>query len=347
MVRASWRGILPALALVVQACQAVGPTAVPSSGPTPTPAGAPTAPGPTRAVRSGSQPYVAGAPIELADLGGRVVFDDFEDLTAMDVNGSNVVRLANAAGPEFDGSWSPDGSEVVYRDSTRGINDNDEIFVVRSDGTGRRNLTNDPANDWGPDWSPDGSTIAFNSDRAGGVMGGYLMHPDGSDVRRIDVPTWIEYPSWSPDGTRLAFMGAIGNDYEIFTIELATRTVTRLTHTPGQDGWPAWSPDGRTIAFSSMRDDCAFTGQAPECWRSGDIDPHRDVWQMDADGGHPRRVSPEFGQFVAWSPDGAYLLVTGYALYVIRPDGSGRLELRAAGIPRSLGGIPDWTDGSG
>ena len=29
-------------------------------------------------------------------------------------------------------------------------------------------------------------------------------------------------------------------------------------------------------------------------------------------------------------------------LYVVRPDGTGRLELRADGIDRPLGGIPDW-----
>jgi len=63
---------------------------------------------------------------------------------------------------------------------------------------------------------------------------------------------------------------------------------------------------------------------------------------MDPDGTDLRRVSPETGQFVAWSPDGRYLLVSGRALYVIRPAGTGRLELRADGIDRPLGGIPDW-----
>ena len=61
----------------------------------------------------------------------------------------------------------PDGHFVVYRDSRRGINEDDEIYVVRADGTGVRNLTNDPANDWGPDWSSDGEWIVFNSDHDG------------------------------------------------------------------------------------------------------------------------------------------------------------------------------------
>jgi hypothetical protein len=63
---------------------------------------------------------------------------------------------------------------------------------------------------------------------------------------------------------------------------------------------------------------------------------------MDADGGNQRRLTPEISQFVAWSPDGDHLLVSGHALFVVRPDGTGRFELRAGGIDRPLGGIPDW-----
>ena len=51
---------------------------------------------------------------------------------------------------------------------------------------------------------------------------------------------------------------------------------------------------------------------------------------------------PEIGQFVAWSPDSQYLVISGHALFVVRTDGTGRLELRADGIDHALGGIPDW-----
>ena len=287
---------------------------------------------------------MTGEPIDLADLSGRIVTDDFEDLFAMNVDGSHVVRVAtNPAGPEFDGSWSPDGAWIAYRDSTRGINQDDEIYIASSDGTDRRNLTSDPANDWGPDWSPDGSTIAFNSDRdhLAGTRG-YLVAPDGSNLRRVQVDAWFEYPAWSPDGTKLAFMGAIASNYELQVVELATGVVTQLTDSPGHDGWPAWSPDGTTIAFTSVRDDCGFAPPSAECWRTGDIGEHYDIWTIDADGSNLRRVTPEFGQFVAWSPDGRYLLISGYALYVVRPDGTGRRELRSADAARALGGIPDW-----
>ena len=284
-----------------------------------------------------------GDPIALTDLSGRILLDDFEDLFAMDVDGSNVVTVAgDPAGPEFDGAWSPDGEWVVLRDSTRGINEDDEIAVARADGSERRVITNDPANDWGPDWSPDGSTIAFNSDRDGGQLRGYLVAPDGTNLRPMGIDAWVEYPSFSPDGTRITFMGHQGSNYEIFSADIATGAVEQLTDSPGQDGWPSWSPDGSTIAFSSVRDDCRFAADDHECWQSDDDDEHRDTWLIDPDGSNLRRASAESGQFVAWSPDSRYLLISGRALYVIRPDGTGRLELRAEGTDRPLGGIPDW-----
>lgn len=276
---------------------------------------------PTRVVHRSPGAVVTGETIEPADLSGRIVTDDFEDVFAFDVDGSHFTRIArDPAGSEFDGSWSPDRDWVVYRDSTRGINNDDEIFIASADGTDHRNLTNNPANDWGPDWSPDGTTIAFNSDRDGGPLAGYLVSPDG----------------------QLAFTGAIGSNYEIFVIDLATGNVAQLTDSPGQDAWTAWSPDGSTIAFMSVRDDCRFAPLTQECWEGDVDDEYHDIWTIRPDGTDLRRVTPELGQFVTWSPDGQYLLISGHALFVVRPDGTGRLEIRTPEVPLALGGIPDW-----
>jgi TolB protein len=346
MQRTCWILVLAAT-LIVNAC---GSPPSPSALPTPAASrsaesASPTVgPSPTRVVHRSQTAVVTGEPIGLSELSGRIVTDDFEDVFSMNVDGSEFLLIAaNPAGPEFDASWSPDGNWIAYRDSTRGINEDDEIFIASADGSSRRDLTDDPANDWGPDWSPDGSTIAFNSDRdheAG--LRGYLVAPDGSALRRIEAEAWIEYPSWSADGTKLAFMGAVGSNYELFVVDLESGAVAQLTDSPGHDGWPAWSPDGSTIAFTSVRDDCGFAAASSECWRSGDIGEHYDIWTIRPDGSDLRRVTPEFGQFVAWSPDSRYLLISGYALYVVRPDGTGRLELRTPGLPRALGGIPDW-----
>jgi Tol biopolymer transport system component len=297
------------------------------------------APAPESREQDGRRPVIRGQPIDVARLEGEIVFDDFEDVYVMEADGSNVRAVADRPGPEFDAAWAPDGRWIAYRDSRRGINENDEIYIARPDGTGARNLTGNRANDWGPDWSPDGRTIVFNSDRDGAVVSGYLMSPDGSELRRIDADVWIEYPSFSPDGRKIAFMGHEGGDYDIYVADLETGEATRLTDSPGSDGWPAWSPDGAAIVFASERDDCLHASEAAPCWvdPGGEPGEHHDVWLVDADGTNERRVTPEFGHFVTWSPDGKYLLVSGYSLYVIRPDGTGRSDV----LPEA-GGIPDW-----
>lgn len=328
------------LATIGLAAACGGP--VDPASPTPPPVQTPS-PLPSRIVHTGHTPINTGEPIPLEDVSGRIVFDDFEDVFVMDVDGSDVVKVAGEVGPEFDGAWSPDGQSIVYRDSTRGINEDDEIFVASADGSERRNITNDPANDWGPDWSSDGSTIVFNSDREGGALRGYLVDPGGSNLRALGIDAWFEYPSFSPDGRRVVFEGHDGTDYEIYVANIETGETRQLTDAPGNDGWPVWSPDGASIAFSTERDDCMFLAEDQECWQTGEPDDaYRQIWLMNADGSDQRPVSTELAQFVAWSPDSRYLLISGRALYVIRPDGTGRLELRADGIDLPLGGIPDW-----
>jgi Tol biopolymer transport system component len=188
----------------------------------------------------GRRSVVVGEPIDVRASRGRIVFDDFEDVYVMRADGRHIRPVADRPGPEFDGAWAPDGRHIVYRDSTRGINENDEIYIAKPDGSEARNLTRNPANDWGPDWSPDGKTIVFNSDRGGGIMGGYIVSPDGSNLRRIRADVWIEYPTFSPDGRKIAFMGH------------AAATMTSM--------WLTWRPAGPRNSTRFRRVVCVVAG---------------------------------------------------------------------------------------
>jgi Tol biopolymer transport system component len=293
-------------------------------------------------------PSDSGSPIDVGSLPGRVVFsEETRDVWSMRADGTHVRRLTSSPAMDFDPTWSPDGSRIAYRHQT-GDDQTAEIFVMDADGSQKRNLTRNHVADWGPDWAPDGGRIVLNSSVATAGFGfhGYVVAPDGSGLRRI-TRHYIEYPAWSPDGSRIAFMaqepGATGSnpDYNVFVMDADGSHVRRLTNALGEDGWPAWSPDGTQIVFSSARDDCSVS-DATDCRTTGDIGPWEDVWIMGADGSDQHRVTSEFGQFFAWSPDGSAILVSGASgLYLIRPDGSGLTPLPVPGVAHPL--FPDWT----
>jgi hypothetical protein len=68
--------------------------------------------------------------------------------------------------------WSPVAEKIAYMANPDGDYD---LYLVKSDGSNVRRLTNTPANDGLPTWSPDGEWLAFVSDR-GGKWGLWLLH---------------------------------------------------------------------------------------------------------------------------------------------------------------------------
>ena len=135
-------------------------------------------------------------------------------------------------------SWSPDGERIAF---TSGRDGDLEIYVMKDDGKGVVQLTNNDNYDSDPAWSPDGSRIAFTSTRDGD-HGIYVMNADGSDVVQLTDNNNIPYyngASWSPDGRHIAFYsGRGGGDMSIYVMNADGSDVERLT-----DGYcPAWSP---------------------------------------------------------------------------------------------------------
>jgi serine/threonine-protein kinase len=70
----------------------------------------------------------------------------------------------------------------------------------------------------------------------------------GRHVVRVDSAQYLREPRLSPDGKRIAFNIGGGGSSDIWILEKASGTLTRVT-TDGRSSRPAWTPDGRRIAW--------------------------------------------------------------------------------------------------
>jgi Tol biopolymer transport system component len=98
-------------------------------------------------------------------------------------------------------SPSPDGQRIAFGSPGK----QEDLFLIRADGTGLRNLTDDLYRDRLPRWSPDGKQILFYSNRSGEYQA-WTIQPDGSGLRQLTFESGAVLESvWSPDGARIAY----------------------------------------------------------------------------------------------------------------------------------------------
>lgn len=187
-------------------------------------------------------------------------YDAGRSLVVLNADGTET-RLAQTHDNQYvnGGSFSPDGSRVVYA-----INGGPEfpssIYVIDSKGgTPRRLLTaglrypdpgdkeNGPFRTWlyYPTFSPDGTKIAYFDGFGDNSHSLRVVNADGGDLHVLvrDMEAYrMSNLVWSPDGTRLAFGRVPDGIYTIGVDGSGLRLVI-----PG-GLYPNWSPDGSRIS---------------------------------------------------------------------------------------------------
>ena len=144
---------------------------------------------------------------------------------------------------------SPDDEWLVF-DSQLGKQE--DLFVIRRDGTGLRQLTDDPYLDRQPRWSPDGMRIAFFSDRSG-KWEIWIINSDGSGLKQLTyAPYAITQVVWSPDGTRIVSRNGSGSPVIIEVEKPWTEQSPQVLPSRSDFDWAwSWSADGRKLALKS------------------------------------------------------------------------------------------------
>jgi serine/threonine protein kinase/Tol biopolymer transport system component len=138
-----------------------------------------------------------------------------------------------------------------------------QIYLMNFDGSSQHPITNEADGACQPAWSPDGRRLAFVSPclrrSAQDTYDGtsiYIINADGTGRTALLASAHGDFdPAWSPDGSQIAFTSLRDGYQQIYTIDLATSDITRITDTPSDVATrqPAWSPDGLKIAYAVRR----------------------------------------------------------------------------------------------
>ena len=169
---------------------------------------------------------------EIAFVGNK---DGYRDIYIFDLKTKKINRITNDPFDDTEPSWSPDGSKIAFA-SDRGdylmnsdLPDNfnpvdydfgpKDIYVMNSDGSEIKRITNTPYNENFPSWAHTENKLSFTSDRVG-IWNIYIHDFDNdTEYPLTNTLTGVFQLSWSADDTKLAFSALSKGGYDIYVLK--------------------------------------------------------------------------------------------------------------------------------
>lgn len=216
-------------------------------------------------------------------------------------------------------SFSADGHAIAF--AREG-----DVYVMRADGSGQKQLTTGSALDSRPLISPNGRIVVFERRTAADAPRDlFTVSAGGGSPHALSASPADEHEaSFSPDGRTIAFVrtseavGSLNDD--IYTVRPSGAKLHRLTRTPSLDEY-APSVLKETIVYSRGEN-----GEGPSAYA--------DVYKMDMGGGHVKKMIAGAGS--AYVED-----VTANGRTILFRRDQGLWVKQIGGKGRKLSDLPD------
>jgi eukaryotic-like serine/threonine-protein kinase len=240
-------------------------------------------------------------------------------------SGKSIGRTSRMAVPipASEPSPSGDGNWLAF---VSGRNQ-DDIFVVRTNGTDLKQLTDDPYRDLGPRWSPDGKRLLFFSNRSGRFQI-WTINADGSNWRQLsEAADEMWYLVWRPDGKRAASFDSKAGTTSVIDPALpwkdqSPQLLPAINESGGRFVPWSWSPDGRFLAGTELMADGRRRGLVAYSFSDGRF-----------------RTLTTSARFAVWLNDSRQLLF-------LAGDRLDMLDSQSREVREVLSFAPQWPGGS-
>ncbi len=201
------------------------------------------------------------------------VFAGYDIFLATD-KGDIEKRLTDTPGYDAETTVNWKTGNLIYTSMASG---DLELWTMRPDGSGKKQLTHSPGYDGGPVYSRDGKKIAWRAnypktptdmDRYKTLLAEHVTSPmkmelmvadaDGGNAHAItDFGCASFAPTFTPDGKKILFSSNKHNCdsryFELYMVNVDGTGLEQVTHSGGFTSFPEFSPDGKTLVFCSDR----------------------------------------------------------------------------------------------